>query len=309
MVRGLPRQGKMQQTYSQPWKRVKRSLPWYPFILVNVIVLVVFSVIPLAGMFDVSLYSWDMLGPRDFVGLGNYARMLGDPILAIALKNTLVYTLEYVPLVVLGSLCVAILVNRPLIVMKFFRSLYYLPCVTSEIVTGIVFWRLFLPHPNAPANRLLALVGIGPQDWLVSLKLAMPTVVGVNLWGSFGYYMIIWLAALQSVPSELYDAAKVDGASGWRLHWHITLPMLRPTLAFVLVISTMNAIKVFGSIYVLTQGGPVHATTTLTWYIYSQAFNFARLGYASAISVLSGVLIILIGYIQVRSSRFSQEVF
>jgi ABC-type sugar transport system permease subunit len=155
----------------------------------------------------------------------------------------------------------------------------------------------------------LGLVGIPPQKWFLDLNLAMPSVVAVAIWGGFGYYMVLWLAALQGIPQELYDSAKVDGAEGVQLYWHVTVPLLRPTAAFILAMTTMSALQVFGSIYMLTGGGPVYRTTTITYHIYSQAFNFNHLGYASAVSVVLFLAILGVTLIQTRLMRWSQEIY
>ena len=293
----------------QFWRRLKSSLPWYPFIIVNIVVLVVFNLVPWISMLGLSVQKTDMLTPSEFVGLGNYVSMLHDRHLGRALRNTFQYLLMYVPLMVATSLAVAILVNRQLLGMKFFRAVFFLPNVTSIAVLSMVFWRFLSPRPDAPINYLLGLVGIPPQKFLVSVTQALPSLVAISLWQSFGYYMVIWLAGLQGIPSELYDAALVDGASGWKLHRYVTLPLLRPTAAFIIVISTIGALQIFGSIYILTGGGPVYATTTVVYHIYQQAFNFGRLGYSSTLSIFLFVIILIITYVQSRYLRFGEDVY
>jgi ABC-type sugar transport system permease subunit len=293
----------------QFWRRIKSSLPWYPFIIVNIVVLVVFNLVPWISMLGLSVQKTDMLTPSKFVGLGNYVSMLRDQHLGRALKNTFQYLLMYVPVMVVTSLFVAILVNRQILGMRFFRALFFLPNVTSIAVLSLVFWRFLSPRPDGPINYLLGLVGIPPQKFLVSVKQALPSIVAISLWQSFGYYMVIWLAGLQGIPSELYDAALVDGASGWKLHRFITLPLLRPTAAFIIVVSTIGALQVFGSIYILTGGGPVYATTTVVYHIYQQAFNFGRLGYSSTLSIFLFVIILIITYVQSRYLHFGEDVY
>jgi ABC-type sugar transport system permease subunit len=173
-------------------------------------------------------------------------------------------------------------------------------------VLALIFRRFLSPRPDAPINYLLGLAGIPAQRFLVDVNQAMPSVVAISLWEAFGYYMVIWLAGLQGIPSELYDAARVDGAEGWRLHRYVTIPLLRPTAAFVIVISTIGALQVFGSIFILTGGGPVYATTTVAYHIYGQAFNF---GYASALSVFFFLLILLITWLQSKYLRFGEDVY
>jgi ABC-type sugar transport system permease subunit len=290
-------------------KRLKNSLPWYPFILVNIIVFVVFNFVPWIIMFETSLYETDLLSTKEFAGLGNVTRMLQDEHLHRALINSLQYAFMYVPLMVAVSLFVAILVNQHLPGMKFFRAVYFLPNVTSIAVLSLIFRRFLSPRPDAPINFMLGLFGIPPQKFLLDVSQAMPSVVGVNLWQFFGYFMVIWLAGLQGIPDSLYDAARVDGASGWKLHRYVTVPLLRPTAAFIVVIATIGALQEFGSIFILTGGGPVYATTTVVYHIYSQAFNFGRFGYASSLSILLFIIILIITLIQSKYLRFGEDVY
>ncbi|MCC9077141.1 sugar ABC transporter permease [Litorilinea aerophila] len=290
-------------------KRLRQSLPWYPFILINIVIFFVFNLIPWISMIETSFYDTDLLSSKEFVGLGNLVRMVTDPQLHRAVLNTFYFTLMYIPLLVVISLFVAILVNRPLFGMRFFRALYFLPNVTSIAVLSLVFRRFLSPRPDAPINFLLGQVGIPPQKFLIDVHQAMPSIVAISLWEAFGYFMVIWLAGLQGIPTEMYDAARVDGAEGWKLHRYVTLPLLRPTAAFIIIVATIGALQVFGSIFILTGGGPVYATTTVVYYIYSQAFNFGRFGYASSLSILFFIIILIITLIQSRFLRFGEEVY
>jgi ABC-type sugar transport system permease subunit len=290
-------------------RRIRRSLPWYPFIFVNIVVFLVFNFIPWISMFTTAFYETDLLSTREFVGVANFTRMAGDQQFHRALTNTLQFVFMYEPLLLAVSLFVAILVNRPLFGMRFFRMTYFLPNITSIAVLALIFRRFLSPRPDGPINFLLGLAGIPPQRFLVDVDQAMPSIVVISLWEAFGYYMVIWLAGLQGVPSELYDAARVDGADGWRLHRYVTIPLLRPTAAFIVVVSTITALQVFGSIFILTGGGPVYATTTVAYHIYSQAFNFGRFGYASALSIFYLLLILLITWVQGKYLRFGEDVY
>lgn len=290
-------------------KRIRRSLAWYPFILINLIVFVVFNFVPWLSMIATAFYETDLLSSREFVGLGNFITTLTDEHFRRALVNTAEFSLMYVPLLLAISLLVAILVNRPLPGMRFFRALYFLPNITSIAVLALIFRRFLSPRPDGPINYLLGLAGIPPQKFLLDVNQAMPSVVAIGLWEAFGYYMIIWLAGLQGIPTELYDAARVDGADGWRLHRYVTIPMLRPTAAFIVVVSTIAALQVFGSIFILTGGGPVYATTTLAYHIYSQAFNFGRFGYASALSIIFFLIVLLITWLQSKYLRFGEDIY
>lgn len=294
---------------SKVWKQFLRSARWYPFLLANVVVFAIWNLVPWVSMIEVSFSKWDMLTPREWVGIDNFAGMAQDGLLRIALCNTFLYALMYVPTVMLVSFLVALFVNRPVPGMKAFRALYFLPNVTSVVVLSIVYWRLLAPRADSPLNYLLGLVGIAPQRYFLSTSQALPSVAGVAVWSSFGYLMVLWLAGLQGIPQELYDAALVDGASGLKLHLHVTLPMLRPTAAFILITSTIGALQIFESIFVLTGGGPVNATLTVVYHIYRQAFIFGRLGYASAVSILFFAIILAIALIQGKHLRFGEGIY
>jgi len=207
-----------------------------------------------------------------------------DDLLRKSLVNTFAYLTMYVPAVLAVSLLVAILVNRKVFGVKFFRAAYFLPNVTSIAVLSLIFRRFLSPRADGPINYMLGLAGIDPQPFLLSVTQALPSLATIGIWESFGYYMVIWLAGLQGIPSELYDAAYVDGASGWRLHRYVTIPMLRPTAAFIVVISTIGALQVFGSIYIMTGGGPSNSTLVYALYLYQNAFQFFRMGFASAMA-------------------------
>ena len=290
-------------------RELRNSAGWYPFILVNLIVFIVFTAVPYVLMIQYSFTQYDMLSPMKYVGLKNFIHLTDDRILHIALKNTLAYTLMDVPLNVSISLIVAIFINRAERGMGFFRTLFFMPNITSITVLALIFFRLLAPRPDGPLNYLLHFFGIPWQKWLVDEYLALPSVVGIAIWGSFGYFMILWLAGLKAIPSELYDASKVDGASGLKMHWYMTIPLLRPTAAFIIVIATIQALQVFGSIYMLTGGGPVNATTTVAFYIYQRAFTFAELGYACTVSLVLFAIIMGVAIIQGKFLRFGESIY
>ena len=292
-------------------RRIRNSLPWYPFIFVNLVVFLTFNLVPWLSMFRNALFKTDLLSYSEFVGLGNFGDMVTDERLHQALKNTVLFALIYVPPIVFMSLFVAILVNQKLRGMRFFRSVYFLPNVTNIAVLALVFRRFLSPREDAPINFMLGLVGIPAQKILLDIHQALASIAAVGVWQSFGFFMIIWVAtlALQAIPQPLYDAGMVDGAYGWRLQRHVTIPLLRPTAAFIVVITTIGALQEFGAIYILTGGGPVYATTTAVYHIYSQAFNFTRFGYANSLSILLFAIILVIAWVQSRYLKFDEEVY
>ena len=291
------------------WRRFKKSLGWYPFILYNLFIFILFNLLAWIYLVRTSLYRAQILMPAKFIGLDNFTRMFTDGNLHNSLLNTFEYWALAVPAGAIISLFVAMAVNKNIIGSHFFRSMYFLPVVTAAPVLAMIWARLFTYRPEGPMNYLLGLVGIPPQEFLVNVHQAMPVVAAMSIWAGFGYTMIIWLSGLQSVPRELYEAARVDGARRWQLHWHITLPLLRPTAAFILITATIGALQVFSEIYVMTGGGPAGSTSTIVWFLYSQSFQFGRLGYGSAISILIFAIILIITLIQMRVLRVSERIY
>jgi ABC-type sugar transport system permease subunit len=256
-----------------------------------------------------SLNNWSLIGSRSFIGLDNYSRVLGDEIFWIALRNTAVYAvLVVVPLSSL-ALLLAILVNQKLPFVGVFRSAYYLPVVTSISVIAVIWAFTFVPRPDGPVNYLIGLVGIPPQDWLINPDEALPTVAMMGIWSTAGYYMILWLSGLQSVPEELEEAARIDGAGRWQVFWNVTLPMLKPTTIFIAMIATIGALQVFGAAYVLTGGGPIRATTTVVYYIWQAAFGTYQMGYGASVSVILFGIVLAIAMAQRRLLGWTEEIY
>lgn len=289
--------------------RLKRTWTWYLFLAPNLIMFLIFNLFVWGFLIYLSFHSWDLIGSRRFIGLDNYQRMLTDPIFATALKNTTQYTLMFVAPVTAISLAIAMLANQPIRGMYFFRAAYYLPVVTSIAVLAIIWRFMLIPRADGPLNYLIGQLGIPPQEWLINLRLAMPSVVGMQIWSTMGYYMILWLAGLQNIPDELYDAGKIDGAGRWALFRHITLPMLRPTTIFIIMIATIGAFQMFGAVYILTGGGPVHSTTTVVYYVWQSAFSRYRMGYAASMSLVLFALIFIVALVQRKYLGWSEDLY
>lgn len=278
----------------------------------NVIGFSLFLGVPIGTSLVLSLFDADGFGAYDFVGLANYGRMLGDPLFGQSLLVTCLYVLGMVPGVFIASLGLALLVNARLPLRGLFRAAFFLPHVVSLVVIGLV-WRFLLVDKVGVVNQVLEPIGLGGISWLGDSRYALATVLAVSIWFYMGYYMIIFLAGLNDIPSEYYDAAKVDGASAFGMFRHITWPLLRPTSFFVLVVSTVAAVsgaQAFDLIYVMTQGGPANATSLGMFYIYQQAFQFNNYGYASAMSatvVLSLVIVTGALFAVTRAGRFDDE--
>ncbi|NKB73318.1 MAG: ABC transporter permease subunit [Synechococcus sp. s2_metabat2_7] len=237
----------------------------------------------------------DVTEPLKFIGLTNFQRLLGDPMFYQVLGTTLIYLFGVVPPIVIGSLTLAVLVNRILPGVHILRAAFYTPVLVSIVVAAIAFRWLYAE--NGLINGWLdALFGQGfiPIDFLTNPLLALPSVMLVTLWKGLGYYMVIFLGGLQGIPKELYEAAELDGSEGWRKHVDITLPLLRPYVTLVAVISAIAATKVFEEVFLMTQGGPADSTRTLVYYVYDQAFAELEISYACTVGLALFLLVLLL---------------
>ena len=237
----------------------------------------------------------DITEPLKFIGFANFQRLLGDPMFYQVLGTTLIYLFGVVPPIVIGALALAVLVNRILPGVHILRAAFYTPVLVSIVVAAIAFRWLYAE--NGLINGwLAALFGQGfiPIDFLTNPFLALPSVMLVTLWKGLGYYMVIFLGGLQGIPKELYEAAALDGSEGWRKHVDITLPLLRPYVTLVAVISAIAATKVFEEVFLMTQGGPANSTRTLVYYVYDQAFAELEISYACTVGLALFLLVLLL---------------
>ena len=241
----------------------------------------------------------DVSEPLQFVGLANIRRLLSDPMFFKVLGTTLLYLVGVVPPVVLGSLALAVLVNRQLPGIHWFRAAFYTPVLVSIVVAAIAF-RWLYAETGLINGWLSALIpgGFEPIGFLTNPLLALPSVMVVTLWKGLGYYMVIFLAGLQGISADLYEAAELDGSEGWRKHLDITLPLLRPYVTLVAVISAIAATKVFEEVYLMTQGGPADATKTLVYYVYDQAFAELEISYACTVGLALFVIVLLLSLVR-----------
>ena len=264
------------------------------FLLPNIIGFLVFHMGPVFYSFWLSLSEWELLLPPKFVGLGNYSTLLfEDELFWISLRNTVVYSLVLIPGNLILSLILALAINRPLRGITVFRIVYFLPVVTSMVAVAMAF-RWLYSYDWGLINYLLHLVGIPPVKWLSDSRIALPAVAMVAIWKNAGYNMVIFMAGLQGIPQALYEASEIDGANGWSKFWRITLPLLTPTIFFVTIMSVIGSFQVFGSVYLLTGGGPGYATTVYNYYLYLNAFRFFRFGMAAALAyILFAILVVL----------------
>lgn len=247
-------------------------------------------------------YSYDLSQPPQWIGLENFQRLSQDPVFWQTLSNTLLYLVSVVPVLVVFPLILAILVNNKLRGIRWFRLAFYTPVVISMVVAGIAWKALYTS--NGLFNQLLQYLGVSEGiPWLTSPQLAIWSVMLVTIWKGLGYYMVIYLAGLQSIPAELYEAAAIDGSDGWHKHWDITVPLMRPYLLLVAVISAISATKVFEEVYIMTQGGPLNRSKTIVYYIYERAFEDLDINYACTIGLILFLLILVLSIINLKISK------
>ncbi len=282
------------------------------FVAPDAIGLLVFLGVPMVLALGLGFFEVSGFGGIAFAGLDNYRKMFADPLFLDSLKVTVMYVAGFVVGVFVVSLGLALLVRQRIPFVGFFRSMFFLPHVVSLVVVGLV-WQFMLTDGVGVVNQVLERVGIGGRSWLGDPQFALATVVLVSIWFFMGYYMIIFLAGLQEIPREYYDAAKIDGARSWQLFRHITWPLLKPTSFFVLLVSTITGVaglQAFDLIYVMTKGGPANSTSLGIFYIYQQAFQFNDYGYAAAMSSFLVLLLLAataLMFVLTGGGRFETE--
>lgn len=291
--------------------RARQHAAGWLFAVPALALITVFFAVPALMAFVLSFTDFDIYSIGDpastrFVGLDNYRALFAHPLFWTALKNTLYYVAVGGPLSVAMSLAAAVLLHSKLTRWKpFFRGAFFAPWVTTLVAVALV-WR-YLYHPQyGPVNAMLGWFGLPPVDWLGSPRWAMPAIILVSVWKNFGYNMLVFLAGLQAIPAELYEAAELDGASAWHRFRHVTLPLLGPTFVFVGVVTMIAAFQIFSEPYVMTQGGPLKSTLTLVLFMYEQGFRWWRLGFAAAVAVVL-FLLTLIGTLLQFSLRRSTD--
>jgi multiple sugar transport system permease protein len=275
------------------------------FVAPNLAAVAVFMLFPLGFSLYMSLQNWDLFRPAKFVGLANYRSLFtGDPLFIIALRNTVVYTVGTVLPTVLISLAVAGVLNRKLKGISIFRTIIFLPLAVSSVVMAVV-WQFVFNTNNGLLNIMLGWIGVGPIPWLVDPKWAMSALCIVSVWRSVPFATVILLAAMQGVPDNLYEAARLDGAGELRQFVSITVPLIRGALSFVVVISIIHAFQAFDLVYVLTgrNGGPETATYVLGIMLFQHAFTFLEFGYASALAWVMFAILLVLTVLQLRLGR------
>ena len=278
------------------------------FLMPALLVLSLFFFLPIAASLLLSLTDFDIYALADrnnarFVALDNYRRLVNEPLFWKSLRNTLYFVLVGGPLSVFVSLGAALLVSSKLTRFRgLWRTIYFAPVVTTMIAVAVV-WRYLYHTRYGTLNHVLGLVGIGPIDWLGDSRWAMPAIILLAVWKNFGYNMVIFVAGLASIPEDMYDAARIDGAGAWHTFWQIKLPLLAPTFFFVGVTTMIGYFQLFAEPYVMTQGGPLHSTYSLVLYMYEEGFRWWNIGYASAIAFVLFLITLAGTLVQVRLQR------
>ena len=282
--------------------RREETIAGYLFLAPNFIGFIIFMLFPILFAFYIMLTDWKLANDPQFIGLKNFETMLNDRIFWKSLGNSFYYTFIAVPTGIFIAFWLALALNRKMRGIIFFRTVYFLPQITLTVAAATV-WRWIYQPEIGLINHILEIFGIEGPKWIHNTRWAMPSVIIMSNWQGIGFAMLILLAGLQGIPEEYYEAASIDGASGWQRMRFVTLPMLTPALFFVVVTSLIGAFQAFDQFYVLTEGGPAQATTPLTLYIFQNAFRFFKMGYGAALAAVLFVIILIITVIQWQLAR------
>ncbi|MFB2936609.1 carbohydrate ABC transporter permease [Aerosakkonemataceae cyanobacterium BLCC-F154] len=278
----------------------QKQITPYLFLFPAIIILGLTVIWPALQAFYLSFtrYEYDITQAPEWVGLANLQRLIGDKIFWQTLRNTIIYLIGVVPTLVVLPLGLAILVNQKLRGISWFRAAYYTPVIISMVVAGLA-WK-WLYAENGLLNQILKIIGFSEGiPWLTSPNWVLFSVMAVTIWKGLGYYMVIYLAGLQSIPNELYEAAAIDGSDGLKKHWDITVPLMKPYLLLVAVISAISATKVFEEVYIMTQGGPRNSSKTVVYYLYDQAFRNLEISYACTIGLVLFLIIFSLSILRI----------
>lgn len=271
-------------------------------LLPNLLGFLIFTLFPVVAAFLLSFTKYDMMSPIKWIGLGNYFELLNDSTFKQVLINTLYYSVFTVPIGATISLFLAIALDRRTKLVKFYRAVYFLPVISSMVAVAMVWQWIYNPEFGL-INYLLSLVGIKGPSWLTDTVWAMPAIIVVNIWKGLGFNMLLFLAGLQGISNSYYEAADIEGARWWTKFTRITLPLLSPTTFFVLVMSFISSFQVFDSVFLMTGGGPGRSTSVLVHYLYQNAFQYFRMGYASALAYVLFFLVFLVTLVQLAFQK------
>jgi len=259
--------------------------------------LLVFTMFPVIFSILLTFFKWNIIGPMEWTGLGNWERLFSDRLFWQAILNTLKFLIIHIPLQIIVALALAEVLNRKIKFRGFFRAAFFLPVVISGVVITMM-WQQLLSYETGVFNRLLVSIGLGKVGWLIDPDVAMVSIAIMATWKNVGLYVILFLVGLQTVPRQYYEAADLEGASHWQKFIKITVPIINPTIFMVVVLSTIGGFSLFIEPYILTQGGPLNSTLSAVLYIYKQAFEYYHMGYSATLGVFFAFLIVAVVIIQ-----------
>ncbi len=282
--------------------QARRNFWGYLFILPNFLGFVVFMLVPILMSLYFSFTNYDVISTIEFIGFENYINLFQDEQFIVAIINTLWFTVLTVPAGIILALLLAVLLNRQIRGISFFRTLVFIPVITSMVAVSLV-WSMLYEENGGLLNTLLGYLNLPPVAWLTSTEMAMVSIAIMSIWKGLGYNMTIFLAGLQGVPRDLYEAATIDGANSFQKFRKITIPMIGPTTYFVTLMALIGALQVFDQVNIMTGGGPVNATRTIAFHLYQYGFQFYKMGYACAAAYVLFILVFIVSLIQNRSSK------
>jgi multiple sugar transport system permease protein len=271
----------------------------YAMVSPYIIHFITFIAFPVLFSLFLMFHKWNIIGPMEYIGLGNFYHILQDRLFFRALINTLIFLTIHIPLQIVIALFFAELLNQKIKLKGFFRAAYFLPVVVSGVVVTML-WEQLYGFDTGLLNRILVTIGLGKVKWIVSPQMAMPSIAIMATWKNVGLYIILFLVGLQSVPAHYYEAADLEGANHWQKFWYITLPSINPTMLMVVILSTIGGFSLFIEPYIMTGGGPLNSTISAVLYIYKQGFFYYHMGYAATLGFFFALLILLVIIIQRR---------
>ena len=270
-----------------------------PYLLVSpyLMFVTVFVLFPVLFCFFLTFHKWNIIAPMQFIGTDNYTRLVHDRLFWKAIGNTLKFLLLHIPLQLVISLFLAQLLNQQIRAKSFFRASFFMPVIVSGVVVTIL-WQQLLGYDSGLINRLLANLGVEKTGWLIDPDMAIYSIAVMATWKNVGLYVILFLVGLQTVPTQYYEAAKLEGANRWQQFYHITLPMINPTIFMVVILSTIGGFSLFIEPYIMTGGGPLNTTLSAVLYIYKQAFQYYNMGYSATLGFFYAIMIMTVVILQ-----------
>jgi multiple sugar transport system permease protein/alpha-1,4-digalacturonate transport system permease protein len=288
-------------------RRRRNVLVGWSFVLPNFLGFAALTLVPVVGTFVIAFTDWDSYSSPKWIGLANFRRMQHDENFWTAVRNTCWYAAGHIPLTLVAALGLAVLLNQKLRGVGLLRTAFFFPYITSLVAVAVV-WNMLLSPDIGPVNQLLRHLGWShPPGWTTSTDWSLPALILTSVWRDMGYYMVLFLAGLQTIPAELYEAARVDGAGPWTRFRHVTLPGLRPTTFFVTVMLTISSFKVFDLVQVMTEGGPGRSSLVLSQLIFREGITHGRFGYSSAVSLALFVIALAVTLVQFQFQRRSER--